>query len=108
MSDFCESCGKPVSPDFRLCPYCGAELAAEPLRQERKVVTVLFCDLVGFTSRAEAMDPEDVRALLAPYHEHVRGELERYGGTVGGEPLATSDVVNTAARQAEQLIAASA
>ena len=67
MTDTCPNCGRPVSPDFRLCPYCGAELvAAEPLRQERKVVTVLFCDLVGFTSRAEAMDPEDVRALLAP------------------------------------------
>jgi class 3 adenylate cyclase len=43
---------------------------------------VLFADLVGFTSRAERMDPEDVRALLAPYHGHLRGELERYGGTV--------------------------
>jgi class 3 adenylate cyclase/tetratricopeptide (TPR) repeat protein len=51
-------------------------------RRERKVVTVLFCDLVGFTSRAEAMDPEDVEALLRPYHERVRAELERHGGTV--------------------------
>jgi class 3 adenylate cyclase len=53
-----------------------------PARKERKVVTCLFCDLVGFTSQAEAMDPEDVAALLGGYHEHVRGELERYGGTV--------------------------
>jgi class 3 adenylate cyclase/tetratricopeptide (TPR) repeat protein len=52
------------------------------MRQERKVVTVLFCDLVGFTSRAEAMDPEDVAALLAPYQARLRHELERYGGTV--------------------------
>ncbi len=51
-------------------------------RRERKVVTVLFCDLVGFTSRAESMDPEDVEALLRPYHERVRSELERHGGTV--------------------------
>ncbi len=51
-------------------------------RRERKVVTVLFCDLVGFTSRAESMDPEDVEALLRPYHERVRAELERHGGTV--------------------------
>jgi class 3 adenylate cyclase/tetratricopeptide (TPR) repeat protein len=51
-------------------------------RQERKVVTVVFCDLVGFTSRAESMDPEDVAAILRPYHERVRVELERYGGTV--------------------------
>ena len=51
-------------------------------RRERKVVTVVFCDLVGFTSKAEAMDPEDVEALLTPYHERVRAELERFGGTV--------------------------
>ncbi len=51
-------------------------------RRERKVVTVVFCDLVGFTSRAETMDPEDVEALLRPYHERVRSELERRGGTV--------------------------
>jgi len=51
-------------------------------RRERKVVTVLFCDLVGFTSRAESMDPEDVEALLRPYHSRVRSELERHGGTV--------------------------
>ena len=52
------------------------------MRQERKVVTVLFADLVGFTSRAEEMDPEDVDALLSGYHARVRGELEHFGGTV--------------------------
>ncbi len=51
-------------------------------RRERKVVTVVFCDLVGFTARAESMDPEDVEALLRPYHARVRAELERHGGTV--------------------------
>ena len=51
-------------------------------RRERKVVTVLFADLVGFTSRAESMDPEDVAAILRPYHDQLRRELERYGGTV--------------------------
>ena len=51
-------------------------------RRERKVVTVVFCDLVGFTSRAEALDPEDVEAILRPYHQRVRTELERHGGTV--------------------------
>src|SRR5207245_9676977 len=45
-------------------------------------VTVLFCDLVGSTARAESLDPEDVRALLSRYHTRVRAELERYGGTV--------------------------
>ena len=51
-------------------------------RRERKVVTVVFCDLVGFTSQAESMDPEDVEALLTAYHERLRAELERRGGTV--------------------------
>src|SRR5689334_227815 len=51
-------------------------------RRERKVVTVLFADLVGFTSRAEVLDPEDVEAILHPYHERLRAELERHGGTV--------------------------
>src|SRR6266487_1775244 len=54
---------------------------AEP-RRERKVVTVLFADLVGFTARAEELDPEDVEAILRPYHERLRSELERFGGTV--------------------------
>ena len=54
---------------------------AEP-RRERKVVTVLFADLVGFTARSEQLDPEDVDAVLRPYHERLRGELERWGGTV--------------------------
>ena len=51
-------------------------------RRERKVVTVLFADLVGFTSRAESLDPEDVEAILGPYHARLRAELERFGGTV--------------------------
>src|SRR5262245_23083165 len=51
-------------------------------RRERKVVTVLFADLVGFTSRSESLDPEDVEAILRPYHQRLRSELERHGGTV--------------------------
>ena len=50
--------------------------------RERKVVTVLFADLVSFTTRAEQLDPEDVEAILRPYHERLRYELERWGGTV--------------------------
>jgi class 3 adenylate cyclase len=50
--------------------------------EERKIVSVLFCDLVGFTSASERADPEDVRARIGPYYQTVRGELERYGGTV--------------------------
>jgi class 3 adenylate cyclase/tetratricopeptide (TPR) repeat protein len=51
-------------------------------RRERKVVSVVFCDMVGFTAQVDASDPEDVEALLLPYHERVRSELERHGGTV--------------------------
>jgi class 3 adenylate cyclase/tetratricopeptide (TPR) repeat protein len=51
-------------------------------RRERKVVSILFADLVGFTSRAESLDPEDVEAILRPYHDRLRSELERRGGTV--------------------------
>jgi class 3 adenylate cyclase/tetratricopeptide (TPR) repeat protein len=50
--------------------------------RERKVVTVLFADLVGFTATAEELDPEDVERILRPYHERLRYELERWGGTV--------------------------
>ena len=56
--------------------------SAMSARRERKVVTVLFADLVGFTSRAESLDPEDVALLLERYHDHLRSELERFGGTV--------------------------
>jgi class 3 adenylate cyclase len=63
---------------MRFCVGGGEPLAGA----ERKVVTVLFADLVGFTARAELMDPEDVRALLSPYYRRLRTELERFGGTV--------------------------
>src|SRR5881392_1103505 len=50
--------------------------------RERKVITVLFADLVGFTSTSEQLDLEDVADILQPYHERLRVELERWGGTV--------------------------
>jgi len=79
----CPSCGRENADDARFCSGCGTSLEPErPAREERKVVTCLFCDLVGFTARAERMDPEDVRRLLQPYHARVRSELERFGGTV--------------------------
>src|SRR6266508_608863 len=79
----CRQCGAKNRDEARFSDSCGAALAPEePSREERKIVTVLFADLVGFTSRAEQMDPEDVRAVLEPYHGHLRSELERYGGTV--------------------------
>ena len=80
----CPSCGYGNQAGAKFCSECGAALAAaEPLaREERKVVTVLFADLVGFTARAEQLDPEDVRAVLSPYYARLRAELERFGGTV--------------------------
>ena len=60
------------------------------MRRERKVVTVLFADLVGFTARSESLDPEDVEAILRPYHERLRTELEQRGGTVSRAPAASS------------------
>src|SRR6185369_16695314 len=63
---------------------CGASLTAEPIatRQERKVVTVLFCDLVGSTALGESTDPEVVRARLARTFEVLRAIVERHGGQV--------------------------
>jgi len=59
----CPSCGHENQPGAKFCSECGIVLVEteEVLREERKIVTVLFADLVGFTSRAEQMDPEDVR-----------------------------------------------
>jgi class 3 adenylate cyclase len=109
----CAACGQENRSGARFCDSCGAPLATTvaPAREERKVVTVLFADLVGFTSRAEQMDPEDVRALLVPYHQRLRAELERFGGTVEkfigdaamalfGAPVAHEDDPERAVRSA--------
>jgi class 3 adenylate cyclase/tetratricopeptide (TPR) repeat protein len=79
----CANCGQENPDVARFCLACGAALAASPpAGEERKVVSVLFADLVGFTSRAEQLDPEDVRAMLSPYYARLRSEIERLGGTV--------------------------
>jgi class 3 adenylate cyclase len=107
----CASCGQESPDGFRFCGACGAPLAPAPAREERKVVTVLFADLVGFTSRAEQLDPEDVRATLSPYYTQLRAEIERYGGTVEkfigdavmalfGAPIAHEDDPERAVRAA--------
>jgi class 3 adenylate cyclase len=79
----CANCGQENPEVARFCLACGTPLldSGTPL-EERKVVTVLFADLVGFTSRAEQLDPEDVRGMLSPYYARLRQELERRGGTV--------------------------
>jgi class 3 adenylate cyclase len=79
----CASCGAENAETAKFCSECGTALAvAVAAREERKVVSVLFSDLVGSTAAAERLDPEDVRARLTPYHEQVRSEIERFGGTV--------------------------
>ena len=79
----CARCARENPDDARFCNACGAPLGVEPRpREERKVVTAVFVDLVGSTARAERLDPEDVRAVLRRYHETLRRDLERYGGTV--------------------------
>jgi class 3 adenylate cyclase len=80
----CGRCGEDNPPRARFCLACAAPLTAPaaPRREERKRVSVLFCDLVGFTSRAERLDVEDVRGLLAPYYQRLRADLEQFAGTV--------------------------
>ena len=78
----CPQCGQENPDGFRFCGSCGSAMAAVATSEERKVVTVLFADLVGFTGRSEGMDVEDVRGTLAPYHALLRDQLEHYGGTV--------------------------
>jgi class 3 adenylate cyclase len=80
----CPVCSHENPDSARFCNACAAPLPAQEqgLSEERKVVTVLFADLVGFTARAEKLDPEDVRAILTPYFARVRADLERFGGTV--------------------------
>ena len=81
--NICSSCGHENESTARFCSQCATPLDQDAAtREERKVVTVLFCDLVGFTARSEQLDPEDVRAVLSPYHARVRADLERFGGTV--------------------------
>jgi class 3 adenylate cyclase len=65
----CPTCGQENPEIARFCLACATPLGTEiEPREERKIVTVLFADLVGFTSRAERLDPEDVRAMLSPYY----------------------------------------
>ena len=80
----CGSCQTENPENARFCLACGkplTEAAAVPA-EERRIVSVVFVDLVDFTSRSEKLDPEDVRAFQTPYFARVRAEVERYGGTV--------------------------
>src|SRR5918997_2212171 len=79
----CPSCCRDNADDARFCSACGAELAgAARQRESRKVVTVLFCDLVGSTALGESTDPEALRARMRHYFADLRASLERHGGMV--------------------------
>jgi class 3 adenylate cyclase len=79
----CRGCGRELEGQFSFCPFCGVPVkSAAAAAEERKIVSVLFCDLVGFTAASEQQDPEDVRRRIRPYHARLRQEIERYGGTV--------------------------
>src|SRR4051812_46574123 len=108
----CPACGQENPPAARFCLACGSAIVGEShTRDERRVVTVIFVDLVGVTARAEQLDPEEVRAVLTPYHEAVRREIESFGGVVEkfigdavmgifGAPLAHGDDAERAVRAA--------
>src|SRR6187551_3616782 len=125
----CPSCGNESAPENKFCGECGTPLSADasPVEQpeapsvapaaERRLVSVLFADLVGFTSASEKRDAEETRDLLSRYFDTCRRLIELYGGTVEkfigdavmavwGTPVATEDDAERAVRAALDLIAA--
>ena len=119
----CASCGGSIEAGKKFCGDCGtpveAEAAAPPTptrAAERRLVSVLFADLVGFTSASEARDAEDTREALTRYFDTCRQIVERYGGTVEkfigdavmavwGAPVAHEDDAELAVRAALDLVA---
>ena len=77
----CPACGKENPDGFQFCGFCAAPLTGES-REQRKTVTVLFCDVTGSTALGESTDPEALRALLARYFERMKAIVESHGGTV--------------------------
>ncbi|HEX3327176.1 MAG TPA: adenylate/guanylate cyclase domain-containing protein [Actinomycetota bacterium] len=115
----CPACGEENPGRAKFCLNCGTPLATAPPSggEERKVVSILFVDLVGFTARSHAADPEDVRAALVPYHALLKREIERFGGTVEkfigdavmavfGAPVAHEDDAERAVRIGLRIIEA--
>jgi predicted ATPase/class 3 adenylate cyclase len=122
----CSACGTENAPGQKFCGECGTALgvAAAPVAverespaAERRLVSVLFADLVGFTTLSESRDSEDVRELLSAYFERCKRLIDRYGGTVEkfigdavmavwGTPVAMEDDPERAVRAALDLVAA--
>ena len=110
----CTSCGAENRDEARYCDACGGALAFEPVREQRKVVTVLFCDVTGSTALGESLDPEAMRSLMARYFDVARIAIERHGGTlekfigdavmaVFGVPAVREDDALRAVRAAQEL-----
>ncbi|HEY7476809.1 MAG TPA: adenylate/guanylate cyclase domain-containing protein, partial [Actinomycetota bacterium] len=79
----CPSCGEENPDRFRLCGYCGTQLAQEaPAEEVRRTVSIVFSDLKGSTTLGEQLDSERLRAVLNIYFNEMRAVLERHGGTV--------------------------
>jgi class 3 adenylate cyclase/tetratricopeptide (TPR) repeat protein len=106
----CSNCGEENPAASRFCSSCGARLedSSSP-REERKLVSVLFVDLVGFTARSDRADPEDVREELQLYYAESKRRIEQYGGVlekfigdavmaVFGAPVAHGDDAERAVR----------
>jgi class 3 adenylate cyclase/tetratricopeptide (TPR) repeat protein len=120
----CAQCGTDNPDVAKFCMACASPLAAEtpppePARrhEERRPVTAVFVDIVGSTSRAEQLDPEDVLALLEPYYARLRHVLEQHGGSVEkfigdavvalfGAPVAHEDDPERAVRAGLAILAA--
>ena len=79
----CSACGHEAAAPFKFCPECGAPFApASPRAEQRKVVTVLFCDVTDSTALGGRLDPESLRRVMARYFEVMRGAVGRHEGTV--------------------------
>ncbi|HET9674772.1 MAG TPA: AAA family ATPase [Gaiellaceae bacterium] len=118
----CTNCGRASEADFAFCPSCGTALtreqpAAEPTRELRKTVTVLFCDVTDSTSLGESVDPEALRAVLVGYFDRLRAIVEAHGGTVEkfigdavmavfGVPVVHEDDAMRAVRAASEILEA--
>jgi class 3 adenylate cyclase/predicted ATPase len=114
---FCSACGRPVPGVRGTGQAPGDTLTDAGLPSERRLVSVLFADLVDFTGLAESLDPEAVRNLQARYFEAARSVVAHYGGTlekfigdavmaVWGAPAAHEDDGERAVRAALELVAA--
>ncbi len=105
----CPACGAAVDVGSRFCSVCGHQLAG--LADERRVLTVLFADIVGFTTLAETLDPEKVKNLVDRWFERLVEDITEFGGRVDkiigdaivalfGAPVAHEDDAERAVRAA--------